>query len=229
VRVLAFVEAARLAFDAFCLAMVQTPATLVLAGNSAADDPEGPAMYESICARSGERIIVTLPMIHCSSTPFTRAALVLQKSLREGFGLTVSEAMWKGRAVIRGDVGGIRHQIEHGRSGFLVADVEEAARYIGLLLSDVTLRRRLGRRARERAQAFPDDAAARGLARLDHLACAAKVRTNFHTGTGGRRVAFGRQGKISVRLFSCASLKSRRSPKACLPSSMVAPSALSPG
>jgi trehalose synthase len=54
-------------------------------------------------------------------TPFTRAALVLQKSLREGFGLTVSEAMWKGRAVIRGDVEGIRHQTEHGRSGFLVA------------------------------------------------------------------------------------------------------------
>jgi trehalose synthase len=91
------------------------PATLVLAGNTAADDPEGPAMYETICSSSCERIIVIAaddPLL--VNALQRRAAVVLQKSLREGFGLTVSEAMWKGRAVIGGDVGGIRHQILHG-------------------------------------------------------------------------------------------------------------------
>jgi Glycosyl transferases group 1 len=53
-----------------------------------------------------------------------------QKSLREGFGLTVSEAMWKGRAVIGGDVGGTRHQIVNKQSGFLVGDLQEAANHI---------------------------------------------------------------------------------------------------
>ena len=80
------------------------------------------------------------------------AAVVLQKSLREGFGLTVSEAMWKGRAVIGGDVGGIRHQIVHGQSGFLVGDVEQAADHISMLLGDAGMRRNIGRRATERVR-----------------------------------------------------------------------------
>jgi trehalose synthase len=139
--------------DAFCMATAQTPATLVLAGNEAADDPEGPATYESVCARANERIVVISaddPLL--VNALQRRATVVLQKSLREGFGLTVSEAMWKGRSVIGGDVGGIRHQIEHGRSGFLVADIEEAARHIGLLLGDAGLRRNLGRRAQSRVR-----------------------------------------------------------------------------
>jgi len=72
--------------------------------------------------------------------------------LREGFGLTVSEAMWKGRAVIGGNVGGIRHQIIDGRSGFLVENVEQAAVCIETLLGDPTIRRRVGRRAHERVR-----------------------------------------------------------------------------
>lgn len=80
------------------------------------------------------------------------AAVVLQKSLREGFGLTVAEAMWKGAAVIGGNVGGIKHQIEHGVSGFLVDNVEQAAEYIVRLVNDEPLRRRLGARARETVQ-----------------------------------------------------------------------------
>jgi trehalose synthase len=139
--------------DAFCVATAQTPATLVLAGNGAADDPEGPAMYEAICAHSSDSIrIVAADDPLLVNALQRRAAVVLQKSLREGFGLTVSEAMWKARGVIGGNVGGIRHQIEHGRSGFLAADVGEAARYINLLLGDVVLRRSLGRRARERVR-----------------------------------------------------------------------------
>jgi len=54
----------------------------------------------------------------------TRADVVLQKSLREGFGLTVAEAMWKRTPVIGGNVGGIRYQIEDGVNGFLVSSVD---------------------------------------------------------------------------------------------------------
>jgi trehalose synthase len=79
----------------------------------------------------------------------TRAAVVLQKSLRGGFGLTVAEAMWKGTAVIGGNVGGIRYQIENGVNGFLVSSVEEAAECIVRLLKDAKLREEIGQKARE--------------------------------------------------------------------------------
>jgi trehalose synthase len=125
----------------------------VLVGNTATDDPEGPAMFEAICASSGERIIVLSvddPLL--VNALQRRAAVVLQKSLREGFGLTVSEAMWKGKPVIGGNVGGIRHQINDGQNGFLVDDVPQAAARIEELLSDAPLRRNMGRRAKERAR-----------------------------------------------------------------------------
>jgi len=77
------------------------------------------------------------------------AAVVLQKSLREGFGLTVTEAMWKGAAVIGGNVGGIRYQIQNGVNGFLVSSVGEAAERIVRLIKDKKLRLRLGQRAKE--------------------------------------------------------------------------------
>src|SRR5204863_1981234 len=112
-----------------------------------------PAMYESICAFSGDRIVVIAaddPLL--VNALQRRATVVLQKSLREGFGLTVSEAMWKGRAVIGGDVGGIRHQIIHGQSGFLVTDVQQAAEHIRMLLENPLMRRNFGRRARERVR-----------------------------------------------------------------------------
>jgi trehalose synthase len=78
-----------------------------------------------------------------------RAAVVLQKSVREGFGLTVAEAMWKGTPVIGGNVGGIRYQIEDGVNGFLVSSVDGAAERIVQLIKDEKLRRQMGERARE--------------------------------------------------------------------------------
>jgi trehalose synthase len=78
-----------------------------------------------------------------------RAAVVLQKSTREGFGLTVTEAMWKGAAVIGGDVGGIRRQIRDGENGFLVNTVDQAAERIVQVLQNPDLRQQLGTRARE--------------------------------------------------------------------------------
>jgi len=77
------------------------------------------------------------------------AAVVLQKSIREGFGLTVTEAMWKGAAVIGGNVGGIRRQIKDGENGFLVDSIPQAAERIAQLLKDPALRERLGGNARE--------------------------------------------------------------------------------
>ncbi len=82
-----------------------------------------------------------------------RSAVVVQKSTREGFGLTVTEAMWKGAAVIGGNVGGIRHQIRDGENGFLVDDVEQTAERMVQLLKDADLRRRLGESAKETVRA----------------------------------------------------------------------------
>ena len=82
----------------------------------------------------------------------TASLVVLQKSTREGFGLTVSEAMWKGQAVIGGNVGGIRMQIEDGLSGFLVNDPSECGERIVQLIQDEDLRSRMGKAARERVR-----------------------------------------------------------------------------
>jgi len=82
----------------------------------------------------------------------TRATVVLQKSLREGFGLTVAEAMWKGTPVIGGNVGGIRYQIEDGVNGFLVSSIEEAAKRLVELINDKKLRDEMGSKARETIQ-----------------------------------------------------------------------------
>ncbi len=85
----------------------------------------------------------------------TASHVIVQKSVREGFGLTVSEAMWKEKPVIGGNCGGIRLQIEDGVSGFLVASPEECADRMVSLLSDAALAERLGTAARERVrQAF---------------------------------------------------------------------------
>jgi trehalose synthase len=138
--------------EAFKIARKKVDCTLVLLGNVATDDPEGSRVYESMISQREERIII---LSHQDSALVNalqkRAAVVLQKSLREGFGLTVAEAMFKGAAVIGGNVGGIRHQIENGENGFLVSSVEEAAHRIVQLLKDKKLRRRIGKRAKESA------------------------------------------------------------------------------
>jgi len=126
-------------------------ATLVLLGNFATDDPEGEQIFESLCACREERIFILTSGDDTAlvNTLQRRAAVVLQKSLREGFGLTVAEAMWKGTPVIGGNVGGIRYQIEDGTNGFLVSSVEQAAERIVQLLQDKKLRDKMGSKARE--------------------------------------------------------------------------------
>jgi trehalose synthase len=136
--------------EAFRIARKEVDATLVLLGNVATDDPEGQQVFESLLDCKEERILIlTAEDSALVNALQRRAAVVLQKSLREGFGLTVTEAMWKGAAVIGGDCGGIRRQIEDGVSGFRVSTVEQAAERIVQLLKDADLRRRMGVAARE--------------------------------------------------------------------------------
>jgi len=136
--------------DAFKIARKQVDCTLVLLGNIATDDPEGQEVFASLCDCSEERIrILSVQDSALVNALQCRAAVVLQKSLREGFGLTVTEAMWKGAAVIGGNVGGIKHQIEDGVNGFLVDNVEQAADRIVDILKDPALRDRVGRNATE--------------------------------------------------------------------------------
>jgi len=135
---------------AFKIARKEVDCTLVLVGNVATDDPEGEEVYASLLDSREERIIVLSVQDSALVNALQRrAAVVLQKSIREGFGLTVAEAMWKGTPVIGGDVGGIRHQIRDGKNGFLVSSVEEAAKRIVQLIKDRKLRRTLGERAKE--------------------------------------------------------------------------------
>ncbi len=136
--------------EAFKLARKEIPATLVLLGNVATDDPEGEEVYRSLLDQRERRIIILSRQDGALVNALQRrAAVVLQKSTREGFGLTVAEAMWKGTPVVGGNVGGIRHQIIDGVNGFLVASVEEAAQRMVKLLRDDDLRREMGSRARE--------------------------------------------------------------------------------
>jgi trehalose synthase len=78
---------------------------------------------------------------------FTASQVVLQKSIKEGFGLTVTEAMWKGKPVIGGNAQGILLQIKNGVNGFIVNNPFEAANSIIQLLNSPKLRRQLGRKA----------------------------------------------------------------------------------
>ena len=135
--------------QAFHLAAREVDARLVLLGNVATDDPEGQEVFESLLKHKDGVIVLTAEDSALVNALQRRATVVLQKSLREGFGLTVTEAMWKGAAVVGGRCGGITHQIEDGANGFLVSSVDEAAARIVQLLKDSALRERLGHEARE--------------------------------------------------------------------------------
>lgn len=136
--------------DAFNLARQDVPCRLVLLGNVATDDPEGPEVYESLLSQQTDEILIMSQQDGALVNALQRkAAVVLQKSLREGFGLTVSEAMWKGTPVIGGNVGGIKLQIEDGVNGFLVSSVEQAAGRISEVLRRPEIRVEMGAKARE--------------------------------------------------------------------------------
>jgi trehalose synthase len=143
-------------------------AHLVLAGPSVddvVDDPEGAevfaecvALWDSLDENTRRRVkLVTLPMEDVDENAAIvnaiqrHATVVVQKSLMEGFGLTVSEAMWKGKAIVASRVGGITSQIEHG-AGILLDDPADLTSFGGTLsklLADPAEIERLGIRARQ--------------------------------------------------------------------------------
>lgn len=127
---------------------------LVLAGGSADDDPGGAEILaevrEAVGVDSDAHLLLLHPTANIEINALQRAAtIVLQKSTREGFGLTVTEAMWKGKPVIGGETGGITAQVIHGETGYTVNSPEGAAFYIKHLLNDVELMAAIGRQAKE--------------------------------------------------------------------------------
>ena len=128
------------------------PVQLVLAGGGASDDPEGEMVLGEVRQAAGDdpdiRILNLPPDAHLEINALQRAAdIVIQKSVKEGFGLTVAEAMWKEKPVIGGDVGGIRLQIQDHHTGFLVTSPEGAALRIRYLLRRRELIREMGMKA----------------------------------------------------------------------------------
>lgn len=121
---------------------------LVLAGGTAADDPEALAVLDEVRAARGDDpdcFILVLPPSDLEVNALQRAAtIVVQKSLGEGFGLVVAEALWKRRPAIATAVGGIPLQIQHEVTGILVHSIEGMAYYIRYLLTHPDLARKLG-------------------------------------------------------------------------------------
>ena len=140
--------------QAFRMVRRHTPCKLVLAGGTAADDPEGAEVLANVreAARGEPDIhILLLPAdAHHEVNALQRAAdIIIQKSTREGFGLTVTEAMWKGRPVIGGAVGGIVLQLRDYQTGFLVHTPEGCAFRIRYLLHRPEMARHMGQMGRE--------------------------------------------------------------------------------
>lgn len=130
------------------------PVQLVLAGGGATDDPQAKAVLdEVITAAAGDPDIHVIPLpsdAHLTINALQRAAdIVIQKSTREGFGLTVTEGLWKAKPIIGGDVGGIRSQVFNYHTGFLVNTPEGAAHRIRFLLHHRELLENIGRTGRE--------------------------------------------------------------------------------
>lgn len=127
---------------------------LVLAGGGATDDPEGPRVLDQIRAAaqsdSDIHIIYLPPSSDLEINALQRASsVILQKSLREGFGLTVTEALWKAKPVIATATGGIPLQIKHKHSGILTYSIAGMAHYLKELLSEPECAKKLGINGRE--------------------------------------------------------------------------------
>ncbi|HVP01533.1 MAG TPA: glycosyltransferase [Solirubrobacteraceae bacterium] len=145
--------------DAYRSVKEQIPEVqLALVGSMASDDPEGWEFFNATLSHAdGDEDIKILNNFNgvgaIEVNAFqSHADVVIQKSTREGFGLTVTEALWKAKPFIGGDVGGIPLQVQHGTTGFLVGSAEDCAARSVELLSDPGLGRDLGRRGKDYAR-----------------------------------------------------------------------------
>jgi trehalose synthase len=138
---------------AFRLVKKELDCSLVLAGGLASDDPEGLEVLDEVKKEAGGdpdiRILLLEPKSDIIINALQRKAdVVVQKSIKEGFGLVVTEAMWKEKAVIGGGVGGITIQLYNHRTGFLINSIEGAAYRIRYLLNRPDVAKRVGQKAR---------------------------------------------------------------------------------
>jgi trehalose synthase len=122
---------------------------LVLAGGGAADDPEGEAVLAEVREASGKdadiHILDLPPWCALEINALQRAStIIIQKSLREGFGLTVTEGLWKKKPVVAAAVGGIPAQVIHKHTGLLAHSIEGTAYQVRFLLSNPAIAQRLG-------------------------------------------------------------------------------------
>jgi trehalose synthase len=140
--------------QAFKQARKYVDGQLVMAGGGASDDPEGAAVLKEVreaAAEDPDIIILDLPpWCALEINALQRAStLIVQKSIREGFGLTVTEALWKGKPTIAGAVGGIPNQIIHKLTGMLVHSVDGCAYQMRYLLTHPDFARQLGQNGHE--------------------------------------------------------------------------------
>jgi trehalose synthase len=140
--------------EAYKLVKPYVDCQLLLVGGSATDDPEGGKVLAEIKEKAGGdsdiHILELPPTSHLEINALQRAStVIIQKSIKEGFGLTVSEALWKGKPVIAGAVGGIPLQITHKYSGILTLSVEGTAYWLKQLLQSPDYARKLGENGRE--------------------------------------------------------------------------------
>jgi trehalose synthase len=127
---------------------------LILAGSPATDDPEGEVVLNEVREFAGKDADIHILLLPTFSDKEINAlqrvaTVVLQKSLKEGFGLTVSEAMWKEKPVIGSAVGGIPLQIVNGVTGFLVYSIDGAAFRVRQFLNNPDMARRMGQKGKE--------------------------------------------------------------------------------
>jgi trehalose synthase len=140
--------------QAYKLAKKYVDCQLVLAGGGATDDPEGAVVLQEVMDEAGDDpdvIILNLPPWSALEINALQRAstIIIQKSLKEGFGLTVTEGLWKGKPVIAGAVGGIPTQVIHKLTGVLVHSVEGCAYQIRYLLTHPEYAAQLGKNGRE--------------------------------------------------------------------------------
>ena len=140
--------------QAYKLAKKYVDCQLVLAGGGASDDPEGAVVLQEVKEAAGDDpdiIILDLPPWCALQINAIQSAstIIIQKSLKEGFGLTVAEALWKAKPTIAGAVGGIPNQIIHKLTGVLVHSVEGCAFQIRYLLTHPEFARNIGASGRE--------------------------------------------------------------------------------
>ena len=145
--------------DAYRAVKAEYPdAQLALVGSIALDDPEGVRLLGDLNQAAGGdpdvHVLSNQDGVHATEVAAFQqeADVIIQKSIREGFGLTITEGMWKARPVVAGQATGCRLQIEDGLNGYLTGSTEECAARIVQILSDPGPSQALGREARERVR-----------------------------------------------------------------------------